>query len=134
MSPMKVDGIRGTLPQVFGRKAALADHFFEAIFSRAPEMTAFFPKHHGRRKEVFVTLLTKTALCAETPAAMEGIAQQLSGWHRRLGIRPEHYEISCRALIEAFETILSDILSRVELDRWAEAIARLTGRLAALAL
>ncbi|MGD9864910.1 MAG: globin [Pseudodonghicola sp.] len=126
--------MRNTLPKVFAQKAALAERFFDTIFRHAPEMEAFFPRHYGRRKELFVLLLTRVALCAERPAALEGVAQQMARVHRPLGIRPVHYDIGAHAMIEAFETILSDRLSRAELDRWFDAIIGLTRRLAELAV
>jgi len=125
-------GLRKTLPQVFERKAAIADRFFEKVLQRAPDMHRFFPRNYGRRKDLFATFLAQVALGAESPATMESVAQQLASEHRALGLRPEHYRLGNQALTEAFETILADRLSVEDLQLWVSELTRLNQRLAEL--
>ncbi|MGE4325216.1 MAG: globin domain-containing protein [Pseudodonghicola sp.] len=125
--------VRRTLPQVFERKALIADQFFEKVFQRAPEMRRFFPRNYGRRKELFVRFLTQVALVAENSSSLETVAQQLAGEHRALGLRPEHYQLGNQALAEAFETTLADRLGAEDLQLWLTALTRFNQRLAELA-
>ncbi|WP_161629384.1 globin [Pseudodonghicola xiamenensis] len=127
------EGLRKTLPLVFGKKAAIADQFFDKVFLTAPEMRQFFPHNYGRRKELFATFLTQVALGAECDGVMEQVAQQLATRHRTLGVRPEHYRVGNQALAEAFKTTLADRLSAEELRRWIDVFTRFNQRLAELA-
>ncbi|MDK3016667.1 globin [Pseudodonghicola flavimaris] len=124
--------MRSTLPQVFAEKAAIAEAFFTEAFASDPEMERFFPHSRGPRKELFVTLLTKVAQCAECPANLEAVAQQVWAEQRPLGITPQQYRAGGRAMSKAIEATLSDRLDQEDLQSWAEVIAAFTGRLAVL--
>ncbi len=126
---MPANDLRATLPLVYQNKARIADRFYQAMFRLAPETRAYFMGGFGKQKSIFAKLIVRIAQSADDPGALEQIAREMVGAHRRHAVSVDEFRIAGLALAEALEVCLSDSLAPGQVARWTTVAATLVQRM-----
>ena len=122
--------LQQSLARALASGVSLLEDFYDRLFTRAPELRALFPPELG---DLRCKLRASLALLL-SPATLPDLAAaelaRLARLHRALDIRPGHFALAARCLIEALATCDARAWSQ-ELEReWAQALEALLASLA----
>ncbi|WP_227511845.1 globin domain-containing protein [Tritonibacter mobilis] len=123
--------VKGSFRQVFARKAALTDKFYEYLFLEMPDTRAMFTGDFSHQKEMFASVLAAGVRSLGQDAELLALIDRLLLRHRHLGLTSGHMYMAQRALLLAFREVMGPHLTAAEASAWGAAIRRLCQTLAA---
>ena len=82
-------------------------HFYAALFVEAPELRAMFPAAMDVQRDRFFKALTAAAHEMSNFQRLVPMLAQLGREHRKYGVRPEHFDVFGRALLDTLRHHLS---------------------------
>lgn len=103
----------------------LADHFYDRLFTNAPETRALFGADLAALKLKFMNTLALLVGSIQHPAMFVSIVTHLGGQHRRYGVMPAHYEAAGDALLATLGDILNERFTPAVRDAWAALYAEI---------
>ena len=99
---------------------AMSDHFYRALFARAPELEQLFSQDANARLAKFNSMLSTFANLKHLDKIGAAI-QALGKRHASYGVKPEFYVIGQAAFMQALREGLGDSLDEATDSAWQEA-------------
>ena len=106
-----------------------ADHFYERLFTLAPETRALFSDDITSLKFKFMNTLTSIVGAIERPDMFGSILMHLGRQHHRFGVRRVHYGPVGEALLGTVHQILGDRLTPPVQEAWAALYDEIAARM-----
>ncbi|MEU8779645.1 globin domain-containing protein [Streptomyces sp. NPDC048606] len=94
----------------------LIDHLYDALFERHPYLRGLFPDSMAFQRAHLESALRYLIDHLHRPDELAAFCTRLGRDHRKLGVRPVHYELFEAALVQALRTLAGEGWSR-ELER-----------------
>lgn len=116
--------IDASVPVLREHGVAITTTFYRNMFAAHPELTNLFNMANqasGKQQQSLAAAVFAYASNIDHPAALEPVISRIVHKHASLGIKPEHYPIVGRYLIEAIEQTLGDAATPALLAAWDEA-------------
>lgn len=89
----------------FARLKANPDRFvqriYELLFSRLPEVRGMFPEDMTAQRRKMIQTLDFVVSSLRSPAQVQRRLADLGARHAGIGVKPEHYPIVARAIVDA---------------------------------
>jgi hemoglobin-like flavoprotein len=96
----------------------VADSFYEALFTTAPETRRLFRDDLTAQKLKFLDMLASLVGAVDQPAMFRSILTHLGRRHGRYGVQAGHYDAVRTALMTSLKEILGDRLTPAVRDAW----------------
>jgi nitric oxide dioxygenase len=116
--------IDASVPVLREHGVTITTTFYRNMFAAHPELTNIFNmanQANGKQQQSLAAAVFAYASNIDNPAALEPVILRIVHKHASLGIKPEHYPIVGRYLIEAIEQTLGDAATPPLLAAWDEA-------------
>jgi nitric oxide dioxygenase len=116
--------IDASVPVLREHGVTITTTFYRNMFAAHPELTNLFNMANqasGKQQQSLAAAVFAYASNIDNPAALEPVILRIVHKHASLGIKPEHYPIVGRYLIEAIEQTLGDAATPELLAAWDEA-------------
>ena len=104
--PALVSAVQGSFTPVMARADEVGRVFYETLFAADPSLRAMFPDDMARQRESLVDTLNVMVCALDHLESVLPIARDLAVRHVGYGVRPAHYALVGRALIQTLETVL----------------------------
>ncbi|MCU6710850.1 NO-inducible flavohemoprotein [Paenibacillus sp. J5C_2022] len=124
LSPQTIAIIKSTVPVLKVRGTEITKCFYSRMFARHPELLNIFNHAHqkqGRQQGALANAVYAAAAHIDNLEAILPAVMQIAHKHRSLGVKPEHYPIVGRHLLEAIKEVLGDAATDEVLQAWGEA-------------
>ncbi|MFD0962126.1 NO-inducible flavohemoprotein [Paenibacillus chungangensis] len=124
LSPQTIATIKSTVPVLKVRGTEITKCFYNRMFARHPELLNIFNHSHqkqGRQQGALANAVYAAAANIDNLETILPAVMQIAHKHRSLGVKPEHYPIVGRHLLEAIQEVLGDAASDEVLQAWGEA-------------
>lgn len=116
--------VKSTAPVLKERGTEITVCFYERMFNAHPELKNIFnmsrQKTGGQPKALAFTVL-QAAENIDRLEALLPVVEQIGHKHKSLQVKPEHYPIVGKHLLEAIEIVLGEAATPEILQAWAEA-------------
>jgi hemoglobin-like flavoprotein len=104
--PELVDRVRQSCDEVADKPILLAEHFYEHLFTLAPELRPIFPDDIGPQTDKLCQALLQAMTSLDRPGPFEEQLFKLGAAHHRMhGVMAAHYPTVGRALIGAVRDV-----------------------------
>lgn len=120
--PKEIGILKASFARVYAAKAAIANHFYQQLFTVRPEFRQMFSNDMQGHKEMFAGIIAHTMRALDSyPAYPEPFAR-IADKHRSLKLNPDDFRIAEQAMLGALQDCDAIQLSEAEFDAWAAAI------------
>jgi len=116
--------VKATAPAVAAHAEQITRVFYGRMFAGNPEVRAYFnPAHQasGEQPKALAGAVVAYALNIENPGALGPAIDLITHKHCSLGVRPEHYPIVGKHLLDAVREVLGEAATDEVLAAWGEA-------------
>lgn len=128
LSQKSKDIVKATLPVVKPNSVAITSVFYPLMFSRYPEVKAYFNEAHQLEGSQRKALANAVIAYAENLDRLEALGDAVSlivQKHASLNILPEHYPIVGECLLAAIREVLGEPATDEVIAAWGEAYQQL---------
>ena len=108
------------------RMTALAERFYERLFTVLPESRALFKIDIALQSQHLAAALALIVRNLRLLDALEQPLMELGVGHARVGVRPEHYPVLCRTMIETIRDGSGQDWSPELQTDWSEVLERVS--------
>lgn len=116
--------VKATVPVLQAHGEAITTLFYRFLFEAHPELNDIFnpanQRDGGQARSLAAAICTYAAHI-DQPEALGGMVSRIAHKHGSLEVRPEHYPIVGRHLLQAIRGVLGEAASDEILDAWAAA-------------
>jgi nitric oxide dioxygenase len=130
MTVQQKDLVKATVPVLKEHGVALTTHFYNRMLSNNAELKNVFNAANQRNSAQPTALAMAVLAYAENiedPAVLSTAVNKIANKHVSLDIRPEHYAIVGKHLLESIKEVLGDAATPELVDAWGEAYGELAG-------
>jgi len=116
--------IKSTIPLLENAGPALTQHFYQRMFSHAPELKDIFNmsnQENGRQQLALFEAIAAYAKNIENVAVLQSAVERIAQKHTSLNIQAEHYEIVGHHLIETLRELAGEAFSADVEEAWTVA-------------
>ncbi|MBP0047762.1 NO-inducible flavohemoprotein [Marinobacterium sp. AK62] len=120
--------IAATLPAVKENSRAITEVFYPLMFSRYPQVKAYFNQAHqaqGTQRQALANAVVAYASNLDRLELLGDTVSLIVHKHASLNILPEHYPIVGECLLAAIKEVFGDIATDEVLNAWGEAYQQL---------
>lgn len=128
LTPEQVKIIKSTVPILVEHGTAITTKFYKDMLSAHPELNNVFNNAHqvsGHQPRALAMALFAYATHIDDLGALGPAVELICNKHASLYIRPEHYDIVGKYLLETMGELLGDAFTPAIRDAWAAAYAQL---------
>lgn len=128
MLPHHKEIIRATVPALQAHGEAITQTFYREMFSAHPELLNLFnpanQRNGGQARSLAASILSYAANIDRLDQ-LGGMVERIAHKHASLEIRPEHYPIVGKHLLQAIAIVLGDAATPEVLEAWSLAYQQL---------
>ncbi|SIQ27046.1 NO-inducible flavohemoprotein [Marinobacterium stanieri] len=120
--------IDATLPAVKENARAITEVFYPLMFSRYPEVKAYFNQAHqvqGTQRQALANAVVAYASNLDRLELLGDAVSLIVQKHASLNILPDHYPIVGECLLAAIKEVFGDVATDEVLNAWGEAYQQL---------
>lgn len=120
--------VQATVPALEQHGNEITSVFYKNMLEAHPELNNIFNSAnqvHQHQPKALAAAVYAYAKNIENIAALIPTVKLISGKHASLGVKPEHYPIVGKYLLEAFQEVLGDAITPEILSAWAAAYQQL---------
>ncbi|VEF48896.1 oxidoreductase FAD-binding domain-containing protein [Bacillus freudenreichii] len=124
LSQKTIDIIKSTVPVLEVHGVTITSVFYKNMFNNHPELLNIFNhanQSQGRQQTALANMVYAAAQNIDKLESVLPAVVQVAHKHRGLGVKPEHYPIVGKHLLEAIKEVLGDAATDEIIDAWAEA-------------
>lgn len=124
LSPETVRVVKATAPVLAEQGEIITTHFYQQMFHHNPELLDIFNssnQHTGDQPRALAAAVYGYAANIDNLGALTAVVQRIAHKHASFNIRPEHYPIVGRHLLEAVAHVLGDAATDEIVSAWTEA-------------
>ena len=124
LSEHTIQVVKSTAPVLLSHGEAVTRRFYQEMLSKHPELRNIFNETNqktGRQQTALANALYAYASYIDQPEVLTATIQRIAHKHVSLNIRPEHYPIVGKHLLEALSYVLGDGATEEVLSAWKEA-------------
>ncbi|GIN23223.1 MAG TPA: NO-inducible flavohemoprotein [Bacillus bacterium] len=124
LSQKTIDIIKSTVPVLEVHGVTITSTFYKNMFSNHPELLNIFNhanQSQGRQQTALANMVLAAAKNIDQLESVLPAVVQVAHKHRGLGVKPEHYPIVGKHLLEAIKEVLGDAATDEIINAWAEA-------------
>lgn len=125
--------VRGSIPALREQGERITTLFYRNMLTAHPELNNYFNavnQANGRQPRALTAVILQFAANINHLAELVPKLERMSNKHCSLGIRPEHYDVVGKYLLEAFAMVLGpDVWTSEMKTAWARAYAMLANML-----
>jgi len=124
----QIDIIKATAPVVGAHARDITEHFYPLMFSRYPEVKAYFNQAHqekGTQRQALANAVVAYATHIDKLEVLGDAVKLIAHKHCSLDIRPEQYPVVGECLLEAIKAVLGDAATPEIIDAWGAAYGQL---------
>lgn len=128
LSEETINTIQATVPALQAHARDITEHFYPLMFSRYPEVKAYFNQAHqasGTQRQALANAVLAYAANIDKLEALGDAVNLIAHKHCSLNIRPEQYPIVGECLLDAIAAVLGDAATPAILQAWGEAYQQL---------
>ena len=114
--------VRTSFHAIAPRLDRLVSGFYDRLFTRAPQVRAFFPADMSAQKYHLAAALALIMRNIDCLDALEDSLMGLGAQHVRFGARPEHYPIVRDSLLDSLEEQAGALWTEQLRADWSDAI------------
>lgn len=121
--------IKSTIPLLENAGSALTEHFYTRMFRENPEVKHIFNLTNqatGRQQFALFEAIAAYAKFIEDLPQLTGAVERIAQKHTSFNIRPAHYQIVGRHLIETLRELASEAFTVEVEEAWTEAYGLLS--------
>jgi NAD(P)H-flavin reductase/hemoglobin-like flavoprotein len=115
--------IRSSFALVAPRSDELVRRFCATLFSSAPETRALFPVNMEVQRGRLLRALEQVVGLLDRPDELVPLLEQLGQDHRRVGVRPEHYDAIGASLLRTLSEFSGPAWTPAVENAWSDAYA-----------
>src|SRR5690606_31338403 len=119
-----IDIVKSTAPILEVHGVTITSVFYKNMFSNHPELLNIFNhanQSQGRQQTALANMVYMAAKNIDRLEELLPAVTQVAYKHRGLGVKPEHYPIVGKHLLEAIKEVLGDSATDEIINAWAEA-------------
>ncbi|MFD1707800.1 NO-inducible flavohemoprotein [Siminovitchia sediminis] len=124
LSQKTIDTVKATVPALEKHGVTITTVFYKNMFNNHPELLNIFNhanQSQGRQQTALANMVLAAAKNIDQLESVLPAVIPVAHKHRGLGVRPEHYPIVGKHLLEAIKEVLGDAATDEIIDSWAEA-------------
>ncbi len=124
LSQKTIDIIKSTVPVLEVHGVTITSTFYKNMFGNHPELLNIFNhanQSQGRQQTALANMVLAAAKNIDQLESVLPAVVQVAHKHRGLGVKPEHYPIVGKHLLEAIKEVLGDAATDEIINAWAEA-------------
>lgn len=124
LSQKTIDIIKSTVPLLEEHGVTITSVFYKNMFNNHPELLNIFNHANQSRGRQQTALANMVLAAAKNIDQLESVLPEVmpvAHKHRGLGVKPEHYPIVGKHLLEAIKEVLGDAATDEIINAWAEA-------------
>lgn len=124
LSQKTIDIIKSTVPVLEVHGVTITSVFYKNMFNNHPELLNIFNhsnQSQGRQQTALANMVYAAAQNIDKLESVLPAVVQVAHKHRGLGVKPEHYPIVGKHLLEAIKEVLGDAATEEIINAWAEA-------------
>ncbi|MFC6041347.1 NO-inducible flavohemoprotein [Paenisporosarcina macmurdoensis] len=124
LSQKSIDIVKSTAPILADRGVEITTVFYKNLFTAHPELLNLFNsvnQKQGRQQTALANTVYAAALHIDNLGVLLPAVKQIAQKHRSLGIKPEHYPIVGKHLLEGIKEVLGDAATDEIIQAWADA-------------
>lgn len=128
MTPQQIQTIKATVPVLQQHGATITRVFYDALFQAHPELLNIFNpvnQQNGRQASTLAASILMYAAHIDQLGQLGPMVDRITHKHVSLDVRPEHYPIVGRYLLQAIETVLGQAATPQIMSAWAAAYTQL---------
>jgi len=126
--------IDASVPVLREHGLSITTHFYREMFAARPELTQIFNmgnQANGSQQQSLASAVFAYAANIDNAAALTPVLERIVHKHAAVGLKPAHYPIVGRHLIDAISAVLGEAATPELLAAWDEAYWLLAGELIA---
>lgn len=108
------------------RSTELAERFYAKIFAAHPQLRSMFPDDMAAQNVKLVKSLEMVIDGLKHPAAVRSRLAELGTTHTTKGVKPEHYPIVCRFMLETMGELGGSAWTEEVRGDWALALEQIS--------
>ncbi|WP_182201676.1 NO-inducible flavohemoprotein [Paraliobacillus salinarum] len=119
-----IDLVKATVPVLEEHGTAITSRFYELLFINHPELKNIFNQTNQRKGDQPQALANAVYAAAANIDQLENlipVVKQIGHKHRSLNIKPEHYPIVGKNLLQAMKDVLKEAATEEIINAWAKA-------------
>lgn len=124
LSQKTIEIIKSTVPVLEKHGVDITSVFYKNMFSNHPELLNIFNhanQSRGRQQRALANMVLAAAQNIEQLESIIPAVIPVAHKHRGLGVKPEHYPIVGKHLLEAIKEVLGNAATDEIIDAWAKA-------------
>ncbi len=124
LSQETIDIVKSTVPVLEKHGVTITTVFYKNMFKNHPELLNIFNhtnQSQGRQQTALANMVLAAAKHIDQLESVVPAVVQVAHKHRGLGVKPEHYPIVGKHLLEAIKEVLGDAATDDIINAWAEA-------------
>lgn len=124
LSQKTIEIVKSTVPVLEEYGVEITSVFYRNMFTNHPELLNLFNhanQSQGRQQTALANMVLAAAQHIDQLENVLPAVQQVAFKHRGLGVKPEHYPIVGKHLLEAIQEVLGDAATDDIIGAWAEA-------------
>jgi nitric oxide dioxygenase len=128
LSQQTIETVQSTIPLLAEHGQAITKNFYGKLFQAHPELKNIFNMNNQQDGEQSRALADAVFAYANNITNLEVLipaVQKIAHKHTSLGVKPEHYPIVGKYLLEAIQDVLDLPKDHAALEAWAEAYGQL---------
>lgn len=128
LSKETIRTIQATVPALQAHARDITEHFYPLLFSRYPEVKAYFNQTHqatGSQRQALANAVLAYAANIENLEALGDTVKLITHKHCSLNIHPAQYQAVGECLLDAIAAVLGDAATPAILQAWGEAYQQL---------
>jgi hemoglobin-like flavoprotein len=112
--------VRNTFATIAVHSDETAHLFYERIFEIEPALRPLFDQELNSQGHHFMLAISAVVTSLSAPELIKPILQQIGRRHQTYGVRPEHYPIMKRALLDTLKQVLDEDYTYDAECAWSE--------------
>ena len=128
LSQQTIETVQSTIPLLAEHGHTITENFYEKLFKAHPELKNIFNMNNQQNGNQSRALADAVFAYANNITNLEALipaVQKIAHKHTSLGVKPEHYPIVGKYLLEAIQDVLDLPKDHPALVAWAEAYGQL---------
>ncbi|RDI42251.1 NO-inducible flavohemoprotein [Falsibacillus pallidus] len=124
LSQKTIEIVKSTAPVLEVKGQEITTAFYKLLFSNHPELLNIFNhanQSQGRQQTALANTVYAAAKYIDQLEVLVPAVKQIAHKHRSLAIKPEHYPIVGKYLLEAIKEVLGEAATDEIINAWAEA-------------
>lgn len=124
LSQEVIDVVKSTAPILEENGVLLTKHFYRKLFQNNPEVMPVFNKANqdkGTQQEALAGAICAYAKNIDNLEALKGAVELISHKHFSLKVKPHHYPIVGKNLLESIKDVLGDGATPEVINAWSDA-------------